>query len=280
LASPVDERFLVKGEKPDCVINVHFGSFPDLALGQPIFDSGGPWRLYRDEEKLVFQLLASRQDQIFTSVMAIFEPEFKKGELYIHSWAELPVPNTIPPEQDKMQLDPFQAPLDELLIVNLLALNSGLHIHALGIVNEGLGLVFSGVSGAGKSTLAELWKKRPVRILSDDRISIRKKDGKIWAYGTPWHGDARISLPEKAPLKAIYFIVHGKENRILPLGAGDAAIRLIVRSFPTYYLKQVMESTLNFVEELAEKIPCFEFQFTPDQRAIDTVLSYVKSHKL
>lgn len=278
-ANPVIERFVTKGEKPDCVINVHFGSLPDIALGQQIFDSGGPWRLYSDGQKLIFQLLASRQGQIFVPILAVFEPSFENGELYILPQSEYPISGPVTREQEKVSLDPFQAPLDEVLLVNLLALRRGLHIHALGIVSEGRALVFCGVSGAGKSTLAELWKKKQVRILSDDRISIRKKDGKVWAYGTPWHGDARISLPEKAPLDAIYFIVHGKENRILPLTAGDVAIRLMVRCFPTYYLKPVMESTMKFVEELSQEVSCYELQFTPDERAVDEVLSHVENRK-
>jgi hypothetical protein len=175
-------------------------------------------------------------------------------------------------------LDPFAAPLDELLVVNLLALGRGIHVHALGVVHKERALVFSGVSGAGKSTLAELWKKREVKILSDDRISIRKQDRRAWAYGTPWHGDARISLPVKAPLTAIYFIEHGKENRIIPISVNEATKRLMVRCFPTFYLQGGLEYTLSFITELVQEIPCYELQFTPDQRAINEVLNHFDSH--
>jgi hypothetical protein len=269
-------RFLVEDGKPDCVINVHYGYLPDIKLDQPLFETvDGPWRLYSSNQKLVFQLLGGPGEYVHR--LAIFEPEFDSGELYIYPEHDLPVPNPMLPDEEMISLNPFLSPLDELLVVNLLALGRGVHVHSLGVVHQGKGLVFCGVSGAGKSTLAELWKKRRVKILSDDRISLRKKDGRIWAYGTPWHGDARVSLPEEAPLEVIYFIVHGTENRILPLNVAEIATRLVVRCFPTFYLKQGMEYTLNFITELAQETPCYELQFTPDERAIDTVISHVES---
>ena len=140
--------------------------------------------------------------------------------------------------------------------------------------------MFCGVSGAGKSTLAELWKKRQAAILSDDRIAVRRRDGIIRAYGTPWHGDARVSLAESAPLGAIYFIVQGTENRVLPMSATDIATRLMVRCFPTFYLPTGMEYTLGFITELAGEVPCYELQFTPDDGAIDTVLHHVENRTI
>lgn len=280
-SSEGNRNFIVKDGQPDCVLNVHYGPLPDIELDKLLFDSGdGPWKLYSSGQQPVIQMLGSSQGQTYVHRLVIFDPGFEKGELFIRPECTLPVNRPIAPEKERVALDPFLAPLDELLLVNLLALGRGIHVHALGVVYEERALVFCGVSGAGKSTLAELWKKREVKILSDDRISIRKQDGRTWAYGTPWHGDARISLAEKAPLEAIYFIVQGQENKILSLGAADIATRLMVRCFPTFYLKQAMEQTLSFITELAQEVPCYELQFTPDERAIDIVRSHVKNHTL
>ena len=71
---------------------------------------------------------------------------------------------------------------------------------------EGRGHLFVGQSGAGKSTMARFWAGREgVRILSDDRIILRQIRGEIWMYGTPWHGEARHALPEKARLAGYIF---------------------------------------------------------------------------
>jgi hypothetical protein len=281
ISSPPSQSFLVMDGQPDCILNVHYGSFPDIVLERQLFNSGdGPWALYSSGKKIVFQQLYGH-GQPHPYRMTVFEPEFDRGELFIRpNYQLLDVTHPLPPEKEKISLDPFLYPLDEWLIVNLLSQGRGLHIHALGVVHEGQGLVFCGFSGAGKSTLAELWKKHPVRILSDDRIALRKQDGRMWVYGTPWHGDARISLPEKAPLKVLYFITHGQENRILPLNINEVAIRLLVRCFPTFYRQQGMEYALSFITELAQEVPCYELQFTPDQRAVDVVSSHVESHTL
>jgi hypothetical protein len=276
--SPICREFLVNTGQPDCILDVHYGKAPDMTLGNQLFETGdGPWSLYSYGEKYVFQMLGGSSSQKFVHRTAIFEPAFDKGELFVYPRSGLPVADPISPEKEKNSLDPFLTPLDEWLVVNLLAQGKGLHIHALGIVHEGRGLVFCGVSGAGKSTLAELWKKLPVKILSDDRISLREREGAMWAYGTPWHGDARVSLPEKAPLKALYFIVHGPENRIVPLPTAEVTTRLLVRSFPTFYLKRGMEYTLTFISDLTRNVPCYELQFTPDRRAVDEVLKHVES---
>ncbi len=282
MTSPTKQRFLVKRGQPDCVIGVHYGSLPDIELGQQLFTPGdGGWGLYSSGNKLVFQLLVGNHGQYFVHWLAIFEKDFESGEIFIRPVSQLPIiANPMPPDKERLCLDPFLDPLDEVLLVNLLAYGRGLHIHALGVVYEGRGLVFCGVSGAGKSTLAELWKKREVKLLSDDRISLRRQDGKVWAYGTPWHGDARVSLPEKVPLEAIYFIVHGQANRILPLSASEVTTRLMVRCFPTFYLRLGIEHTLSFIGGLALDVPCYELQFTPDQRAIDEVLNHVERSKL
>jgi hypothetical protein len=271
------KEFLIEEGKPDCVISAHYGPLPKVQLDRLIFEvEGSAWNLYSSGEKLVFQLFGvdNTRTKTFTHAMAIFEPDFSKGDLFICPSTLLPVQESIPPEKEKLALNPYAYPLDELLVVNLLALKKGVHVHALGIIHKGQGLVFCGVSGAGKSTLAELWKKQNVKILSDDRISLRRQDGRIWAYGTPWHGDARTHLAAKEPLQAIYFIKHGKENRIVPLSKSDAVTRLLVRCFPTFYIKEGMENTLAFISELADDVPCFELQFTPDQRAIDEVLHH------
>ncbi len=271
------QSFLVIDGKPDCVLDVHYGFLPNIETERKLFDCGdGAWTLYSSGDKFVFHLLAGH-DNPQPYRLALFEPGFERGELFILPRCQLPFTySPISPEEEKIALDPFVYPLDELLVVNLLAQGRGLHTHALGIVHEGRGLVFCGISGAGKSTLAELWKKRQVKVLSDDRISLRKQDGRVWAYGTPWHGDARISLPEKAPLEALYFIEHGPENRIRTLSAMEIATRLMVRCFPTFYLHQGMDYTLNFISDFVQEMPCYELQFTPDESVIDEVLNHVE----
>ena len=50
------------------------------------------------------------------------------------------------------ETDPFEYPLDGLILYYLTVINGDIMIHASGINNAGHGYIFSGVSGKGKST--------------------------------------------------------------------------------------------------------------------------------
>ena len=273
--------FIVKNGKPDLSIKVHYGKLPDLGLEEKLFDvreKGGVWALYRSKENFELTLTSPFFGPEPYRV-AMFDTDFTHGELYIRPYTSSGERDSLD-KQDISELpccDPTAYPLDEVIYVNLLSRGRGVDLHACGVSIGNKGILFSGVSGAGKSTIAELWKKRKVDLLSDDRIIVRRTDGHLMMYGTPWHGDAGISLPEKTPITAIFFLEQSKENRAVPLKPADAAFRLIVRSFPTFYSKEGMEYTLYFITEIVQEIPCYELYFTPDDRAINTVLSHVES---
>jgi hypothetical protein len=253
------DDFLTEVSDPDIDIRAHDG-LPDIKPEELVFDSKGLWKLYRWQGKHLFVFTAPNPTPHVYKI-GVFTQDFTRGDVYVKY------------HYPHETIDPIEYPLDELLWVNYLALGRGLEVHGLGIIANETGLAFIGVSGSGKSTLAELWKKRDVRILSDDRLILRRKDGGIQMYGTPWHGDARISLAEDIPLHSIYFLKQARENRIVRLSPIEAASRLLVRCFPTFYYLKGMEYTLNFISEVVQEIPCFELQFKPDQQAIDEVLN-------
>jgi hypothetical protein len=247
-------------ESPEVVLRFKYGSDFQEGLNLPgeiLFDTQPNWRLYCSNERYI---LKGRDRTI------VLTPNFTSGVVYV----------------DKNQSDfPFAYPLDEILMINLLARKRGILVHACGVKkNNGAGFLFVGTSGAGKSTIANLWKtqianvksqKEKASILSDDRIIIRKKESKFWIYGTPWHGDAKACSPERTPLEKIFFLKHGKKNSIKKIALTEATSHLIVCSFPTFWDKKGMEFTLKFCAELAEKIPCYELGFVPDKDMLDFV---------
>jgi energy-coupling factor transporter ATP-binding protein EcfA2 len=164
----------------------------------------------------------------------------------------------------------------ELLMVNYLAQNNSMIVHACGIDYEGKGILFVGESGAGKSTLTKIWnKENGVDILSDDRIIIRKDNDQYWIYGTPWHGDARFASPAKVKLEKIFFIKHGRANSIKTVGGSFPVLQFLKASFPPYWDKNCMQFTMEFFHDLVAVIPCLEMSFVPDSK----VVGFVKSIK-
>jgi len=250
---------------PDIVLSTRYGYPPDKNAEDKIFDSGGNWILSRNNGKLVFRFYSSSKSVSYKKV--VLEPDFKFGNIYIRKYSKSSP--TLP-----VAISPFQYPLDELLMINLLSLGRGVMIHACGIRNGAEGFLFPGTSGAGKTTMANLWNsKRGVAVLNDDRIIIREIDNRFWMYGTPWYGDARLGLQERAPLRKIFFIKHAKKNIAEKIAPLEAASRLITRCFPTFWNKKGMEFTLKFCVKLAQEVPCYELGFLPDKSVLDFIRS-------
>lgn len=250
--------FLTDGA-PDVTLWVHHSPAPFADLGPPLFDSGGNWALHQVQAKPVIRIRAPGADPY---QIVVLEPDWQWGDIYCvgERW------------QGNGHLSPLGYPLEEVLVVHLLARGHGVLLHASAVRDGERGLLFSGTSGAGKSTMASLWEGRPgATVLSDDRVIVREREGRFWAYGTPWHGDARAASPEAVPLDRIFVIRHADENRATPLDPLDAASRLLVRSFPTFWDPAGMAFTLQFLGRLCRAAPCHELGFVPDGRAVEYV---------
>jgi len=239
--------------KPAVTLYAHYGHFPKSKLGEKIFDTGTTWSFYQSNGKYILKT---------SSKIVILKSDFKSGDIYIQA------------QRTKNKREyPLSYPLDEILMINLLAAQEqGVMIHSCGVSSKGEGLLFAGTSRSGKSTMANLWKReKDATILSDDRIIIRKIDRRFWLYGTPWHGDAKMSSPERAPLENIFFLKHAENNSIKRISPVETISRLVLCSFPTFWDKEGMAFTLKFCAELAQKIPCYELGFVPNESVLDFV---------
>lgn len=254
-------RFITEGE-PEVILRLHYGELTNnYVFGEKIFDSGTIWSLHRKNGKYLFRICYSGRNSTPDRI-AILDSNFRSGEVYI--------PN--PRANQPLILDPLLYPFGELLMINLLSQGKGILTHSCAIENNGEGMLFVGSSGAGKSTLARLGiNKKGVKVLSDDRVIIRKRKDRFFIYGTPWHGDIKACSPEAVPLEKIFFLRHAKKNTIKKITPINAASRLVVCCFPTFWDKKGMEFTLSFFSELTEKIPCYELGFVPDESVLDFV---------
>jgi len=234
-------------------------------LGQPahtslVFDSGGLWRLSRELENYVFHLTSPMYGPL-PYKQARFDPDFTRGEVLLEgSYFDSRDP-----------VDALEYPLDELLMMNLLAHGRGVEVHACGLEDsDGQGYLFLGHSGAGKTTMARLWQKAGgVQVLSDDRVILRSWAGKTWMYGTPWHGEAKLALPARTPLRQIFFLRHGTSNEVVPLGGAEALARFLACTFVPFYSRAGLDFVLAFFQQLIESLPCAELRFVPEERAVE-----------
>jgi hypothetical protein len=253
------KQFIVSPRKPDVDIQALWGNLSQRTWGKKIFDSGALWQLYQENGSYLFRFTSSTLGP-HPYMTASFNKTFTQCEILLNC-------SSLKTDQP---VYPLEYPLDELTVTHFLAMRQGVEVHACGVLNpSGEAHLFVGQSGAGKTTMARLYQKlNHVKILSDDRIVLRRKSQGIWMYGTPWHGEAEIASPEKGRLTKIFFLRHGEENRLLPLGKAEAVSRLFTSCFPPFYDQQAIEFILAFFDEVVKKISCYELTFFPDERAV------------
>jgi hypothetical protein len=251
-------------EQTVCDVNIKVSLVDSLRVPsqERLFDSGGLWSLFAENGGYRLNFLRwFRGETPYKS--AWFDSEFRNGELSLSRRffsAAKPI-------------YPLEYPLDEVLMIHHLACGKGLEVHALGVVDEaGRGHLFLGHSGAGKSTSARLWQKQKgIRILSDDRIILRSREGQIWMHGTPWHGDAGVASPDSAQLTHIYVLEQWPRNELVPMSRSLATAEIFARSFVPRHCPQALDHALGFIEQLSQKLPCDTFRFLPDQSAVEAI---------
>ncbi len=262
--SDVCRPFVTECEAPDLNLVVRWGvpdTAPDAAL---LFDSGVTWRLYTGADRYVYRFF----DVNFGDVPykeARIDFDFHNGEIVLNPAAFAPGD----------PVDAMEFPIDELLFIRLLAARGGIELHACGVVApSGEGYIFAGQSGDGKTTTARLWEALPgATVLSDDRIIVRRgADGAWWMYGTPWHGEAELSVNARVPLAAMMLLERGERNALVEITPMAAVSRLLARSFVPFYDSELMAATIQFLGALTTEVPCFRLPFVPDIEAVRFVL--------
>lgn len=246
-------RFVATPDRPDVTLTARRTTLTTAVGGQLLFRSGGLWDLWQAEGEYLFRFISPALGPVPYKT-ARFDADFQTGRLEIHDG----IPNYGP---EAGALNPFEYPLDELICTHWLARGRGIELHACGIVDEhGVGRVFVGHSGAGKTTLSGLWRG-PGTILSDDRIIVRLEEGAVWMYGTPWHGEARLSAQGRAPLGGIYVLQKAPHTVLRPLPEATAVARLYACSFVPQYDPQAVAGALQLLGALVRLVRCSELQF-------------------
>jgi hypothetical protein len=268
LIEPVSRRFLVDSdEQPTIALEIGEGDpaeFEKLARQKPFFDSGGTWKLYREDGKLIYAVTVPIFGDIPYRFLEVAD-DFSTGRLLLNPKAGVP----------ENCLFPLAFPLDELLIANLLTLpgNEGVLLHACAVTDpDGNAFVFVGQSGDGKSTTARLWAARDgMTILTDERIIIRRHDDGFYVYGTPWHGDQLAAVADRAKISGLFILRKGQTNAVTETRPSLASALLFARCFPPLHSPESLSATAAFLESLVTNVSCRELHFLPDNSAVDFV---------
>ena len=252
-------------EIPDIRFQVDTTSpFPSLDSCKEIFTSkpDGLWTILEDKDKPCY-LIALQNVVRESEIYKIIRADRKFVDFIIYTR----------PDEEGL-LSPLEYPIADLAVSGHININKiGIILHSACVSLGGKGYLFSGVSGAGKSTISELWQQdKDAEVLTDERVLIRELNGDLWAFGTPWHGTSEIHKNIGAPIEKIFFIKHGKENKATPISRTDAANRLMVRCFPTFWNREGMQFAVDFCARAVQAKACYELEFVNNE----SVVEYVK----
>lgn len=238
------------------------------AVGQftKIFQTPDSWSLFRKGDEY-FWVGTSVPPGRSPSCIARFQR--RPHSVIIHCGDAL----TTRERGEKILTNPFSYPLDQFLLVYALSEREGAMLHACAIAVDGAGYIFAGRSGAGKSTISQIFASRGYSVLSDDRVVVRKIGDAFSVFGTPWAGTAGIAENRALPLQAIFFIVHGEENRVEKLSPREAFERLMPVTSILWYDEKVLPYMLSLCEDIVMSIPAYDLHFTPGEEVVDLLES-------
>jgi hypothetical protein len=179
-------------------------------------------------------------------------------------------------EGSNNEVDPFEYPLDGLILYYMTVMHGDIMIHASGINHAGQGYIFSGVSGKGKSTMASLWEAKGARVIHDDRLIIRKKGAGYLMYNTPVYNN---DSPRESALNRIYIIEHGPGNHLTTLKGALAVSMVMSNCIQHNWDQEIVAKLLEAVTELCNTIPVAKLSFKPDKRVTDLIIKNEQHEK-
>lgn len=251
--------YLIRVQRGDCAIppgaeRVFNAPLVEETEGHTVIKHHEFWSIYK------------RDNLIFIKTIFPYNPGMHSGMLTLsrHSavW-DLEIAT------EDSEADPLAWPLDGLLLYYLTVFNGDIMIHASGVDYKGKGFVFSGVSGKGKSTMARLWEKAGAKVIHDDRLIIRRKEGEIFFYNTPVYDDDE---PRSSRPAGIFLLEHGKQNMIVPLEGSRAVSTVMANCIQHNWNSEIISGLMESLSEVCAKIPVSRLYFRPESEIVEFIL--------
>jgi len=261
-------RYITSDSSPDIIINVHSGTC-DLPSGSVrvfhapyVEEIGGImvqhnpdfWSVWKHSSELYIKTTFPQSASEKSGVLK-FSLTSGEWDLWIDS-------------VDK-EIDPFEYPLDGLVLYYLTVIHGDIMIHSSGVNYSGKGYLFTGVSGKGKSTMAGLWENAGARVIHDDRLILRKTGSSYKMYNTPVY---KNEDPRESPLSRVFIIEHGQENRIIPVIGAEAVSLIMANCIQHNWGHGNISRLIDSLTGLFDTIPAYRLSFLPDKSVIDHIL--------
>ncbi len=259
------EPFLAPDFRADLrvAVSLTLESAPEVGDLPVLFETEETWTAYGDGEDIILRLRAGGgpADYLWQAHLA---PGGDRVRIYCGSRLIERMGNPVEVR------NPLHYPLDQLLLMFLLAPRQGVIVHSAGLARAGRGIFCAGRSGAGKTTFMKLCQGRhELDGLSDDRVIVREIDGALRLFGTPWAGEGRVAANRRADLSAITFLHKSRHNELRPIAPAAALQQLLATVSILWFDRSRMEAAMRLCEQMVSSVPCYEQHFLPESGAVD-----------
>ncbi len=157
----------------------------------------------------------------------------------------------------------------------------GCVFHGVVMEYQGRGILVMAAAGTGKTTHTRLWRDyRNALILNGDRCLCRCLDGTWYAYGMPWAGSSGEYINRRVPVSCLVHLHQGAENAVRPLSVFDGTMRLLQRVFAPAWRGRMQEKAFSYCEEMAARIPSFDFYCRPDPESVTALEAALRKHNI
>lgn len=150
---------------------------------------------------------------------------------------------------------------------------NSLLLHGSGLDIDGKAFLLLGPTGSGKSTFVSFFD--PINVLNDDQLLISKKRGRFYAKGLNFWGRIKVNSEEFRKVSSIFFIFHGRTNKIIKMDKSMALKCFLMNSLIPFWDKEKVGESLTLIENLLQKIPIYYLYFRPTMEAKTFFLNFV-----
>jgi len=158
-------------------------------------------------------------------------------------------------------INPLPYPLDGLLLYFLFSRAGDIMIHGSGVSCHGRGWLFTGRSGSGKTTLARIFDRAGDRIIHDDRLVLRREEGRWVMHNTPVY---RNDEPRSAPLDHLWIIRHGSANVSEPVTGAEAVAMILANCIQQNWDREAAARLAAAADDLASSVRVSRLSFLPE----------------
>lgn len=265
--APKFKLFLSDRRGDDGVIIHHCCGLPKTKnWGEKVYQRA-PWVIYETPSHYIYRMFVDGDNE--SLLVAVFNKDHTEGHIYKGK-------NYIKIFKKGNLTSLLCFPTDQILFARLLADRSGMILHGSGVIFKEKGYLFVGHSDAGKTTLVKIFQDH-AKILNDDRMIVRKEDGRFYLYGTPWHGELSLVAPDRVPLKAVFFLNQAEENKVEKAEGLGAFKRLYGCTIKALVTGRWAKNALDICQALSREVPCYHLYFDKTEGVISTIEKGVRS---